>query len=57
VLRLRVYGGRMVHLWGGLVICRECERNNRDGIVPGRHPHLVSRIETAGDNASFNRDG
>ena len=50
-----VYDGRKVHGWNGLMICRECERINHDGVVP--NPQLISRIEATGAKVTFNAAG
>jgi hypothetical protein len=52
-----IYNGRPVQGWGGLMVCRQCEKDYHDGIVPAHYPHLVSRIKAAGGKVSFNEAG
>ena len=52
-----MYPGRPVAQWGRLIICNECERFNRDGIVIATHPELPSRIEAAGGTYTVNQEG
>ena len=56
-LGLGRYSGRAVPQWGGLIICRQCEWINLDGIVVATHPDLQPRIEAAGGEVTFNREG
>ena len=42
------YEGKLIPGWHGLMVCRRCDELNRDGVVPGTHPHLVSRLESLG---------
>ncbi|HJU16860.1 MAG TPA: hypothetical protein VJ770_10360 [Stellaceae bacterium] len=49
--------GRSVSQWGDLIICRECERDNHDGIVIASHPDLPERIKKAGGAFVLSMEG
>ena len=49
-----VYAGRLIPGWFGLMICRECDHANHDGIVPD--PHLVRRLESVGIKITLNEN-
>lgn len=52
-----IYLGRRVPQWGGLTICRDCERNNPDGIVIRMYPKLQEHIEAAWGKVTVNGEG
>jgi hypothetical protein len=52
-----VYAGRRIPGWRGLMICRGCDAANRDGVVPGTYPHLVSRLGSLDIAIVFNENG
>lgn len=52
-----VYAGRRIPGWDDLMICRECEHANHDGVVPGTHSLLIARLESLGIKVVLNESG
>ncbi len=52
-----VYEGRPIPGWQDLMICRECEKSNHDGVVSATHPHLMQRLKSLGIEVVLNKDG
>jgi hypothetical protein len=50
-----VYEGRPVLAWGEEMVCRRCERDNLDGIVPTQH--LEDKLREKGIKIEYNAKG
>jgi len=51
-----IYVGKRIPPWG-MMVCNECHRGNRDGIVPANHPHLVPYLQSRGIQVRYNVKG
>jgi len=52
-----VYDGRPITRWCSLMICRECDCINHDGVVAETHPHLIPRLESLGIKFVLDENG
>lgn len=52
-----VYAGRRIPGWHDSMICKECDRSNREGVVPDTHPRLVQRLKALKVRIILNEEG
>ena len=50
------YDRRDISAWG-IMVCSTCRSRNMDGIVPGRHPHLLEHLKTHDIEIRYNAKG